>query len=146
MSRQWSINRPSAGTLLPCSLPADDVVFALLNHFHHVIVKRWRLKLAVGFFTQVENRQTRGEVLVIRRFAGDQVRRGFNNGFVDISGFDAVVELDMGTQFYLGDRYVIQSFCRPIQYAMDFVEIDALGGTVALCHQQTLIHVDFTCP
>jgi hypothetical protein len=49
-----------------------------------VIVQRWRLKLAVGFFTQMENRQTRGEVLIIRRFAGDQVRRCFNDGFVDI--------------------------------------------------------------
>jgi len=26
---------------------------------------------------------------------------------------------------------------------MDFVQIDTLGGTVALCHQQTLIHVGF---
>ena len=122
------------------------IVFTLLDHLHHVIVKRRRLKLAEGFFTQVEDRQTRGEVLVIRRLAGDQVRSGFNNGFVDVRGFNAVIELDMRAQLYLGNRNVIQSFCRPIQYAMDFVEIDALGGPVALCHQQTLIHVDFTCP
>jgi hypothetical protein len=69
------------------------VVFAQLNHFHHVIVKRWRLKLAVGFFTQVENRQTCSEVLIIRCFAGDQIRRRFDDGFVDIRRFDAVVEL-----------------------------------------------------
>ncbi len=80
----------------------------------------------------MENRQTRGEVLVIRCVAGDQIRSGFNNGFVDVRGFDAVIELDMGAQLYLGNRNVIQSFCRPIQYAMDFVEIDALGGPVAL--------------
>lgn len=48
----------------------------------------------------MENRQTRGEVLVIRRVAGDQIRSGFNNGFVDVRGFDAVIELDMGAQFY----------------------------------------------
>ena len=39
----------------------------------------------------------------------------------------------------------MQSFCRPIQNAMDFVEIDALCATVALCHQQILIHVCRTC-
>ena len=122
------------------------IVFTFLDHLHHVIVERRRLKLTEGFFTQMENRQTRGEVLVIRRVAGDQIRSGFNNGFVDVRGFDTVIELDMGAQLYLGNRNVIQSFCRPIQYAMDFVEIDALGGPVALCHQQTLIHVDFTCP
>lgn len=43
----------------------------------------------------MENRQTRGEVLVIRCVAGDQIRSGFNNGFVDVRGFDAVIELDM---------------------------------------------------
>jgi hypothetical protein len=43
----------------------------------------------------MENRQTRGEVLVIRRVAGDQVRSGFNNGFVDVRGFDAVIELNV---------------------------------------------------
>ena len=41
---------------------------------------------------------------------------------------------------------LIQPFCRPIQHAVDFIEIDALGATVTLCHQQTLIHVDYTCP
>ncbi len=49
----------------------------------------------------MENRQTRGEVLVIRCVAGDQIRSGFNNGFVDVRGFDAVIELDMGAQLYL---------------------------------------------
>ena len=122
------------------------VVFTQLNHFHHVVVKRRRLELAVGFFTQVENRQTCSEVLIIRRFAGDQIRRRFDDGFVDIRRFDAVVELNMGTQFNLGDRYVVQAFCCPVENSMDFVQIDTLGSTVALCHQQTLIHVGFTCP
>ena len=108
-----------------------------------MIEQRWRLKLTVGFFTQVENRQTGSEVLIIRRVAGDEIRRGFDNGFVDIRRFDAVIELDMGAQFNLGDRYVIQPFCCPVENSMDFVQIDTLGGTVALCHQQTLIHVGF---
>ncbi|WP_249440769.1 ATP cone domain-containing protein, partial [Escherichia coli] len=30
------------------------IVFAHHDHFHHVVVQRRRLKLAVGFFTQVE--------------------------------------------------------------------------------------------
>lgn len=76
------------------------IVFTFLDHLHHVIVERWRLKLTEGFFTQMENRQTRGEVLVIRCVAGDQIRSGFNNGFVDVRGFDAVIELDMGAQLY----------------------------------------------
>ncbi|STT85696.1 Uncharacterised protein [Klebsiella pneumoniae] len=62
------------------------IVFTFLDHLHHVIVERRRLKLTEGFFTQMENRQTRGEVLVIRRVAGDQIRSGFNNGFVDVRG------------------------------------------------------------
>ena len=123
-----------------------SIVFAVFHHFRHVVEQRWRLKLAVGFFAQVENRQTSGEILVVRRVAGDQIRSGFDNGFVNIGGFNAVIELNVGTQFYLGDGYVIQPFCRPIQHAVDFVEIDALGATVALCHQQTLIHVVYTCP
>ncbi len=70
----------------------------------------------------MENRQTRGEVLVIRCVAGDQIRSGFNNGFVDVRGFDAVIELDMGAQLYTGKskRYSVllppnpvrDGFCR----------------------------------
>ncbi|MNC36253.1 hypothetical protein D3C75_847660 [compost metagenome] len=119
------------------------VVFAQLNHFHHMIEQRGRFKLAVRFFTQVENRQTSSEVLIIRRIAGDQIRRGFDDGFVDVRGSDAVIELDMGAQFNLRNRYVIQPFCCPVENTMDFVQIDTLGCTVALCHQQTLIHVGF---
>jgi hypothetical protein len=78
-----------------------SIVFAVFHHFRHVVEQRWRLKLAVGFFTQVENRQTGGEILVIRRLAGDKVRGGFDNGFVNVGGFDAVIELNVGTQFYL---------------------------------------------
>ncbi|MNP28532.1 hypothetical protein D3C76_1215000 [compost metagenome] len=62
---------------------------------------------------------------------------------MDVRGFDAVVELNVRTQLNLGDRYVIQSFCCPVENSMKFIEIDTLSGTVALCHQQTLIHVGF---
>ena len=121
------------------------IVFAHLDHFHHVVVQRRRLKLAVGFFTQVEDRQARGEILIIRRITGDQVCGSLDNGFVDVRGLDTVIKLNVGAQFDLGNRNVMQSFCRPIQNAMDFVEIDALCATVALCHQQILIHVCRTC-
>ena len=123
-----------------------SIVFTFFHHPGDVVVQRRRFKLAVGFFTQMEDGQARGEILVIRRFAGDQVRRCLNDGFVDIGSFDAVVKLNVRAQFYLRNRNVIQSFCRPIQYTVDFIEINALGATVTLCHQQTLIHVDYTCP
>ncbi len=105
------------------------IVFAHLDHFHHVVVQRRRLKLAVGFFTQVEDRQARGEILIIRRITGDQVCSSLDNGFVDVRGLDTVIKLNVGAQFDLGNRNVMQSFCRPIQNAMDFVEIDALCAT-----------------
>ncbi|MFP1483911.1 hypothetical protein ACLB1S_20750 [Escherichia coli] len=68
------------------------IVFAHLDHFHHVVVQRRRLKLAVGFFTQVEDRQARGEILIIRRITGDQVCGRLDNGFVDVRGLDTVIE------------------------------------------------------
>ena len=122
------------------------VVFAKFHHFYHVVIQRWRLELAVGFFTQMEDGQACGEVLVVRRIAGNQVRSSFDNGLVNIGRFDAVIELDMGTQFHLRDGYITQPLCRPIQHPMNFVEIDAFSTTITLCHQQTLIHVKFTCP
>ena len=121
------------------------IVFAHLDHFHHMVVQRRRLKLTVGFFTQVEDRQTCGEILIIRRITGDQVCGSLDNSFVDVRGLDTVIKLNVGAQLDLGNRNVMQSFCRPIQNAMDFVEIDALCATVALCHQQILIHVCRTC-
>ncbi len=117
------------------------IVFAQRDHLAHVVNQHRRLKLAVGFFTQVEDRQAGGQILVIRRIAGDKIRRGFDNGFVDVGRFDAVVELNVGAQFNLRDRYVIQPFCRPIQHPVDFIQIDAFSTTITLRHQQTLIHV-----
>ncbi|MNE97886.1 hypothetical protein D3C80_1963120 [compost metagenome] len=60
------------------------VVFAQVNHFRDVIEQRWRLKLTVRFFAQMENGEARGHVLVIRCFAGDQIGCGFDNGFMNI--------------------------------------------------------------
>ena len=119
------------------------VVFAHFNHFHDMVKQFWRFKLAVGFFAQMKNRQTGGQILIIRRFAGDQVGGSFDDCFMDIGGLDTVIKLNVGAQLDLRDRYVIQSFCRPIQNSVDFVEIDALCTTITLCHQQTLIHVVF---
>ena len=85
------------------------------------------------------------QILIIRRITGDQVCGSLDNGFVDVRGLDTVIKLNVGAQLDLGNRNVMQSFCRPIQNAMDFVEIDALCATVALCHQQILIHVCRTC-
>lgn len=47
------------------------IVFAYFDYFYYVVVQRRRLKLAVGFFTQVEDRQARGEILIIWRITGD---------------------------------------------------------------------------
>ncbi len=77
------------------------VIFAHIDHTLHLIVQLRRLKLAVGFFTQVEDRQACSHVLVIRRVTGNQVSSGFDNGFVDIRGSDPFVKLDMRAEFYL---------------------------------------------
>ncbi|CHH39743.1 Uncharacterised protein [Salmonella enterica subsp. enterica serovar Typhi] len=71
------------------------VVFAKLNHFYHMVVKCGRLKLAEGFLTQVENRQTRSQVLIIRRIARDQVCGGLNDSFMDIGGLNPIIKLNM---------------------------------------------------
>ncbi|CAH0264572.1 hypothetical protein SRABI106_02898 [Rahnella aquatilis] len=71
------------------------VVFTHFNHAGHLVDQFWWFKLAVGFFTQVEDRQTRGQILVIRCIFRDQISRRFDDGFVNISGFDAVIELDV---------------------------------------------------
>lgn len=102
-----------------------------------------RFKLAVGFFAQMENCQASSQVLIIRCLAGDQVGGSFDDCFMDIGCLDTVIKLNVGAQLDLRNRYVIQSFCRPIQNSVDFVEIDALCTTITLCHQQTLIHVVF---
>ena len=83
----------------------DDVavVFARFGEFFNMVEEMRRLKLAVGDFAQVENRQTRSEILVIGRFLRNQVGGGFDDGFVDVVGADAVVKLDVRFELDLGD-------------------------------------------
>ena len=122
------------------------VVFTQIDHAFDMGEQcRW-LELAVGFFAQVEYRQACSQVLVIRSVVRDQVCGGLDNGFMNIGRLHPVVELDVGAQLDLRDRHVMQPFRRPIQHAMNFVEVNALCAAVTLRHQQTLIHVIFTCP
>jgi hypothetical protein len=71
------------------------VVFTHFNHARDLVDQFWRFKLAVGFFTQVEDCQTGGQILVIRGIFGDQVGSRFDNRFMNISGFNPVIELDV---------------------------------------------------
>ncbi len=41
------------------------VVALALDQFCYMVVQRWRLKAAIGFFAQVEDVQARGQVLII---------------------------------------------------------------------------------
>src|SRR5690606_38558071 len=84
------------------------------------------------YLAQVEDGQARGQVLVVRRFRGDQVGGGLDDGFVDVAGADAVVELDVGLEFHLGDGHVMQALGSPFQHAVDLVEIDGLAAAVTL--------------
>ncbi|SVK47293.1 Uncharacterised protein [Acinetobacter baumannii] len=119
------------------------IVFAHLDHARHVSVQLRRFELAVSLFTQVEDRQASGQVLIVRRIAGDQIGSGFDDGFVNVGGFDAVIKLNVGTQLYLRNRDVVQSFCGPIDDPVDFVEVDALFTAIAFSYKQTLVHVVF---
>ena len=101
----------------------DDVavVFARIGKFFNVVKEMRRFELAVSDFAQVENRQTRGEILIVGRILRNQVGRRLDDGFVDVVGTDAVVKLDV--RFELDLRYgnVFQAFRRPSNDAVDFV-------------------------
>ena len=75
----------------------DDVavVFARIGEFFNVIEEMRRFELAVSDFAQVENRQTRGEILIVGRILRNQVGSRLDNGFVDVVGTDTVVKLNM---------------------------------------------------
>ena len=75
----------------------DDVavVFARIGEFFNVVVEMGRFKIAIGYFTQMENGQPRGEILIVRRILRNQVGSRLNDGFVDVVGADAVVKLNM---------------------------------------------------
>ena len=113
-----------------------SIVFTFFHHLRDVVVQRRRLKLTVGFFTQMEDSQARGEILIIRRIAGNKIRSGFNNGFVNIVGADAVVKLDMRFELDLRHRNIVQTCCRPVDYAVDFIQIDRLQPAVAFGYFQ----------
>ena len=70
------------------------------SHFHqtdHMVIQfRW-FEPAERLFTQVENRQTRCQILVIGGIGRNQVRRRPDNGFMDIRRTDPIIKLDMGT-------------------------------------------------
>ncbi|MNP86026.1 hypothetical protein D3C76_1860230 [compost metagenome] len=55
----------------------------------------------------MEDGQARGQILVIRRVARDQIGCCFDNGFMNIGSFDAVIKLNMGTQLYLRNGDVV---------------------------------------
>ena len=112
------------------------VVLAHVYQTGDVLVEVGRLELAVGFLAQVEDGQTGSHVLVIRTLLGDQVSSGLDDGFVDIGGTDTVIELDVGLEFHLGDRHVVEPFGGPIQHAVNFIQIDGFFVAVTLRHKQ----------
>ena len=101
----------------------DDVavVFARIGEFFNMVEEMRRFELAVSDFAQVENRQTRGEILIVGRILRNQVGSRLDDGFVDVVGADAVVKLNV--RFELDLRYgnVSQAFRRPSNDAVDFV-------------------------
>ena len=112
------------------------VVFARFGEFAHMVKQMRRLELAISNFAQMENRQTRSQILVIGRFLRNQVGRSFDNGFVNIVGADAVVKLDMRFELNLRHRNIVQTGCCPVDYAVDFIQIDRLQPAVAFGYFQ----------
>ncbi|MNE93937.1 hypothetical protein D3C80_1918470 [compost metagenome] len=71
------------------------IVFAHLHHACNVVEQlRW-LKLTVSFFTQMEDGEASGQILIVRCVTGDQIGCGLDDGFMNIGGFDAVIKLNM---------------------------------------------------
>ena len=71
------------------------IVFFLFHQLDHMTVESRRFKLAKRLLTQVENRQTGGQVLVVWRLGRNQISSGLNQRFVNIGGLDAIVKLNM---------------------------------------------------
>ena len=114
-------------------------VLVVLAHVHQlgdVLVEVGRLELTIGLLAQVEDGQTGGHVLVIRALLGDKVSSGLDDGFVDVGGTDAVIELDVGFELHLGDRHVVESLGGPVEHAVDLVQIDGFFVAVTLRHKQ----------
>ncbi len=71
------------------------VIFAQIDHAFDLLDQLRRLELAVGFFTQVEDGQAGGHVLVIRRITRDQVSGRLDHRFMNVGGANTFVELDV---------------------------------------------------
>ncbi|XMR37201.1 hypothetical protein ACLK2C_11920 [Escherichia coli] len=122
-------------------------VLVVLAHVHqtsHVLVEVGRFELAVGLLAQVEDGQTGCHVLVVRGLLGDEVSHHLVDGFVNVSGTDTVIELDVGFELYLGDRRC-RALRRPSPAHGEFYPNDGFFVSVTLRHQQILIHVCRTC-
>ena len=100
------------------------IVFAIGSKLGHVVVQMRWLKLTKSDFAQMENGQTGRQILVIRGVGRNQIGRGFNDGFMDVIGAYAVVKLDMGFELHLRYRYIAQTFCRPSDDAVNFIQIN----------------------
>ncbi|MNH38012.1 hypothetical protein D3C79_989860 [compost metagenome] len=83
------------------------IVLAHFYHARYVSEQLRRFELTVSFFAQMEDGQACCQILVVRRVAGDQIGCSFDNGFMNISSFDAVIKLNMRTQLYLRNRDVV---------------------------------------
>ena len=119
---------------------AQDVLIVALHlgQRGHVIEQVWRFELTIGYLAQMEDRQARGHVLIIRRLGGNQIGGGLDDGLVDILTADSVVQLDLGFQFDLRHRHIVQPLGGPLQNAMDLVQIDGLLAAVALGYLEGL--------
>ena len=116
------------------------VVFLQFHQADNVIIERRRLKLTEGFLAEVENGQAGGQVLVVGGFPGDQVSSGFDQGLVDIDRLDAIVELNMGFQFYLGDGDIVQPVSSPGDNTVNFVEVQPVLLSVTLGDLKIFVH------
>ena len=108
------------------------VILAQPGQIGDMVKQMRRFKLAIGDFAQMENRQACRQILVIRGFFRNQVSGGFDDGFMDIIGADAIVKLDMGAQLHLRHRHIIQALCGPVDHAVNLVQIDRFLAAIAL--------------
>src|SRR5690606_28226550 len=108
------------------------VVLAHLGQALYMVVQMRRLELAVSDFAQVEDRQASSDILIIGGLFRDKIGGGLNNGFVDVARANAIVKLNMRTQFDLGHRDVVQVLGGPINNTVDLVEVDGFRAAVTL--------------
>ena len=88
----------------------------------------------------MEHGQTGGQVLVVRRLGADEIGGGADQGLVNVGGFHAGIELDMGAQFDLRNGDIVEPFGGPGDDAVDLVQIQRLGAAIALGDMQIAVH------